>query len=488
MLAVASVNGQTNTSGVWQYTVSNSEATITGYTGSGGAVTIPSTLNGISVKRVGNGSTPVFGNPNTNVTSITVPDNVTNIGAWAFTCCTKLLLVLVPDGLRFETTADPVFDAHTTVIYPSLLRAFATNDVFITAVANKIRGTGGNYGLATQSGVSSTISTATFGLVTQSQITTLATKGELTNALAQIRPNGKFDLNYTFNRDGWSLISTNDLLVSPFAYLILHHTTEGDPAFNFEIQQSDDMQNWITYEEYDQPPTLPTNKAFVRIRPRQLVTNIELHEAIGRTLSVVNTIKSAASNYYARYGPFPQDGLKLATDLGSTNSWTRTYGDLSTVSTNTTTFGDLLLSEGLLDHLRMPIGASGYSNAVTYTASSISLSQDGVGRTTPVNAGAINYPLVLCRVAPDTSFFTASSVASSTVFMLIPGLSSAQAASLKTRIDGHFGNSIASGQELVAKAIAGNSTNNLINLGNCRLTPSPLASGSYDAWCYIGND
>jgi len=36
VLAGASINAQTYTSGDWQYTVSSGEATITGYTGSGG--------------------------------------------------------------------------------------------------------------------------------------------------------------------------------------------------------------------------------------------------------------------------------------------------------------------------------------------------------------------------------------------------------------------------------------------------------------------
>jgi BspA type Leucine rich repeat region (6 copies) len=55
--------------------------TITGYTGSDGVVTIPDTINGLPVVSVGNNA---FARHPT-LTSITIPDCVTNIGDWAFT-------------------------------------------------------------------------------------------------------------------------------------------------------------------------------------------------------------------------------------------------------------------------------------------------------------------------------------------------------------------------------------------------------------------
>ena len=478
-----------NTSGDWQYSVLNGEATITGYTGSGDAVTIPSSLNGFSVKKVGDGSTPVFGNPNTNVTSITVPDSVTSIGALAFASCTKLRFVFVPDGVQFGNNTDPVLDDHTTVISPNLLNAFATNDAFITAVADKIKGTSGNYGLATQSGVSNTINAATSGLVTQSEITPLATKSELTNSLTQSRTDG---VNSVLGDPGrWNLYSTNEIMNMGFGGLMLARTNDGSFTFNYNIEKSEDLQNWTTYQEYGLPLTnLPANKAFVRIKPKQVTDDVMVKEKILQVNAPLDYIRSAAAYYYSSYTMFPVDGARLAINpWGST--YTRTYGDGAMVSIETTTFGDLLLSEGFLDRLRIPIGANGYSNAVTYTASSISLSQDGVGRTTPVNAGAINYPLVLCRVAPGTSIFTGSNSATRTIFVLIPGLTLSEAAALKTFIDGPFDSTTPTSAEIVAKAVAGTATGNArewVNRGNCRLTPSPLAGGGYDAWCYITND
>ena len=66
----------------WYYTVSNSQATITSYTGAGGAVTIPSLVNGISVVGIGGlGNAPIIG---PSVTSLTIPNSVTSIEYGAF--------------------------------------------------------------------------------------------------------------------------------------------------------------------------------------------------------------------------------------------------------------------------------------------------------------------------------------------------------------------------------------------------------------------
>lgn len=60
--------------------------TITGYTGPGGSVTIPSAINGFPVSSIGDRA--FYGN--TNLTSITIPNTVTSIGDWAFWSCINL--------------------------------------------------------------------------------------------------------------------------------------------------------------------------------------------------------------------------------------------------------------------------------------------------------------------------------------------------------------------------------------------------------------
>lgn len=67
----------------YAYTVSNGEATITDYAGSGGAIAIPSKLGGYPVVAIGGGA---FAGK-TSVTSVTIPDSVTFIDWYAFQGC-----------------------------------------------------------------------------------------------------------------------------------------------------------------------------------------------------------------------------------------------------------------------------------------------------------------------------------------------------------------------------------------------------------------
>ena len=59
-------------------------------------VIIPDTINGLPVTAIG-GATFRF---NTNLTGVTMPDSVTNIGYDAFYGCTSLTSVAIPHGVR----------------------------------------------------------------------------------------------------------------------------------------------------------------------------------------------------------------------------------------------------------------------------------------------------------------------------------------------------------------------------------------------------
>jgi len=81
--------------GDYTYTVSNGEATITGYNGNGGNITIPSILGGYPVMTIGDG---VFRN-NQGVKGITIPEGIISIGSSAFSWCTNLTSVTIPDSV-----------------------------------------------------------------------------------------------------------------------------------------------------------------------------------------------------------------------------------------------------------------------------------------------------------------------------------------------------------------------------------------------------
>jgi hypothetical protein len=52
--------------------------------------------------------------------------------------------------------------------------------------------------------------------------------------------------------------------------LVLSRQVSGGFVLNYDIEQSEDLQTWTTYQAYALPLTnLPTNKAFVRIKAKQ---------------------------------------------------------------------------------------------------------------------------------------------------------------------------------------------------------------------------
>ena len=268
--------GQTYTSGDWTYYLSGTEAMITAYRGMGGEVAIPSSVDGNPVFGVtGSFSGNIFQNSLSPVTSVIFPDSVRSVSEYAFYNCwnlksvtfgsglygvgrqafsgTSLNWVIVPtDDLSMHATA---FDARCTIITPSLINALANNDAFVTAVANKIKETGGNYGIATQSGLSSAIES-------------LATKTELTSSLAQSRTDG---INSVLsNPNLWTLYTTSQIQNMAVGDLVLTRQVSGGFVLNYDIEQSTDLQTWTPYQALSLPLTgLPTDKAFVRIKVRQ---------------------------------------------------------------------------------------------------------------------------------------------------------------------------------------------------------------------------
>ena len=82
------------------YTTNNGTITITGYTGPGGAVTIPDTINGLPVTSIGDYAFNDGGIPQPYIlTSVTIPDSVTSIGLAAFAWCWSLSSVTLGNGL-----------------------------------------------------------------------------------------------------------------------------------------------------------------------------------------------------------------------------------------------------------------------------------------------------------------------------------------------------------------------------------------------------
>ena len=229
------------------------------------AVTIPSEVNGVPVVRLGGyGGNRVFnllGGPP--VTSITIPNSVTSIGRYAFENCAGLTSITIPEsvisigekafenctGLTSVTMPDR-FMAEISYMGLSgqasanyLINALANNDAFVTAVANKIKATSGNYGLATQSGVTGSISS----VINEGKASGIA--------------------SVTASPNTWSLFTTSQIQNMAVGDLVLNRQVDGSFVLNYDIEQSTDLQTWTTYAPLSLPLTgLPTDKAFVRIK------------------------------------------------------------------------------------------------------------------------------------------------------------------------------------------------------------------------------
>ena len=186
------------------------------------------------------------------ITSLTIPNSVEAIGDGAFGWSYQLRNLTIPD--KFITKLDRIGmpgEASTS----GLINALANNDAFVAAVANKIKGTMGNYGIATQ------------GLLFN-VADTLATKSELTTGLAESRTAGVNSV--LSNPNLWTLYTANQIQNMAVGDLVLNRQSGGGFVLNYDIEQSTDMQTWTPYQALSLPLTgLPADKAFVRIKAKQ---------------------------------------------------------------------------------------------------------------------------------------------------------------------------------------------------------------------------
>ena len=137
-------------------------------------------------------------------------------------------------------------------------------EVLVQLVSDRIKKQPQNYGLATQSGLSTAIQT----LATKSELSPLATKAELTSSLSQSRTDG---INSVLsNPNLWTLYTTNQIKNMAIGDLVLTRTNNGQFVLNYDIEQSEDLANWTPYAGFAMVLTnLPTDKAFVRIKAKQ---------------------------------------------------------------------------------------------------------------------------------------------------------------------------------------------------------------------------
>jgi uncharacterized repeat protein (TIGR02543 family) len=99
LLCSATLDSQAAQSGDFAYDSTGNTITITGYVGSGGALTIPSTIVDLPVTIIGkNAFSPNYQGMQS-ITSVTIPNSVTSIGDYAFYSCYGLTSVTIPSSV-----------------------------------------------------------------------------------------------------------------------------------------------------------------------------------------------------------------------------------------------------------------------------------------------------------------------------------------------------------------------------------------------------
>ena len=99
LAARAVVQAQSGSGDGYDYCINANDTntiTLTNYTGRGGAVTIPTNINGLTVTGIGDGENPVF---STSLTNVTIPGGITTIGDLAFLDCINLTNATIGNGI-----------------------------------------------------------------------------------------------------------------------------------------------------------------------------------------------------------------------------------------------------------------------------------------------------------------------------------------------------------------------------------------------------
>jgi len=199
--------------------------------------------------------------------------------------------------------------------------------------------------------------------------------------------------------------------------------------------------------------------------------------------------KSGADRYLQKHQVFPVDGTLQPKDPVTGNAGTYPQG--GTVDLANATFGDVLVTQGLVASINVPFGPNVF--AVAASAPGTVTTITGVAPASPT------YPQIRCVqfTGANSAAFTATrtrDIPYRVVFLLIPDVPLQEAASIKTKIDGPFPGvqsdvallTDAIGQSVTTSGVVAANQDALFR-GNCRVAQG-TSDSLYDLYIYITND
>ena len=201
--------------------------------------------------------------------------------------------------------------------------------------------------------------------------------------------------------------------------------------------------------------------------------------------------KSGADRYLQKHQVFPVDGTLQPKDPVSGNAGTYPQG--GEVALANATFGDVLVTQGLVASINVPFGPNTFGVAASAPGATVS----DVTTVAPSSAGQAQIRCVeITGTVNPTKGFSATrtrDVPYRVVFLLIPDVPLQEAASIKTKIDGPFPGvqsdvallTDAIGQSVTTSGVVAANQDALFR-GNCRVAQGTSAS-VYDLYIYITN-
>ena len=266
--------------GQWTFTIENGGATITASTATG-AVTIPSSLGGYPVTSIG--ASAFYGS--LGLTSVIIPDSVTSIGVGAFQNCTGLTEVIIPDSVTsigvgaFQNCTGLTNGRIPTRFWAQigaigftgqLAEFWMAEGLFVELALLLIPRLGGDTGVlvAVQQGITTAVSKAISLGIAQVQATPHEYNLFSSTQYEANRIAGQQDV--IARPESYGLYTISQIQNMAVGDLVLSRQSGGGFVLNYDIEKSEDLQTWTTHQALSLPLTgLPTDKAFVRIKPKQ---------------------------------------------------------------------------------------------------------------------------------------------------------------------------------------------------------------------------